>query len=109
MKKILLFLTIFGISSIGYAGQNKFTYDTYETPSGAKTKVLIQENNRGESFIIACNNKIIGEQGISGKMMIMVQDHDVVTKVKKLPKNRLEVETKHGWKAIFKGKSVPKC
>ncbi|WP_448976807.1 hypothetical protein [Neisseria sp.] len=109
MKQYLIALTALMTCTTAFAGYNKFTPSTYETPNGKKTKVMAISNNEDMRLVVACNNKTIGDNSVKGKVLLVGQDHDVVTQVIPLSNNRLKAVTQLGWESVFKAKSLPKC
>ena len=72
------------LSTNALAGVNKFTISKFETPNGSTTKVLSNTNKNALKLVVACNNKLIGDNMIKGKILVVGQDYDVVTSVKSL-------------------------
>ena len=91
------------------AGVNKFTVSKFETPNGSTTKVLSNTNKNALKLVVACNNKLIGDDMTKGKMLVVGQDYDVVTSVKSLGNNRIRVKTESGWNEVFQAQTIPRC
>ena len=101
-------LSIF-LSTNALAGVNKFTVSKFETPNGSTTKVLSNTNKNALKLVVACNNKLIGDDMIKGKILVVGQDYDVVTSVKSLGNNRIRVITENGWSEVFQAQTIPRC
>ncbi len=101
-------LSIF-LSTNTLAGVNKFTVSKFETPNGSTTKVLSNTNKNALKLVVACNNKLIGDDMIKGKILVVGQDYDVVTSVKSLGNNRIRVITENGWNEVFQAQTIPRC
>ena len=101
-------LSIF-LSTNALAGVNKFTISKFETPNGSQTKVLSNTNKNAIKLVVACNNKLIGDDMTKGKMLVVGQDYDVVTSVKSLGNNRIRVVTENGWNEVFQAQAIPYC
>ena len=101
-------LSIF-LSTNTLAGVNKFTVSKFETPNGSTTKVLSNTNKNAFKLVVACNNKLIGDDMTKGKMLVVGQDYDVVTNVKSLGNNRIRVITENGWSEVFQAQTIPRC
>ena len=97
------------LSTNALAGVNKFTISKFETPNGSTTKVLSNTNKNALKLVVACNNKLIGDDMIKGKILVVGQDYDVVTSVKSLGNNRIRVITKNGWNEVFQAQTIPRC
>lgn len=101
-------LSIF-LSTNVLAGVNKFTVSKFETPNGSTTKVLSNTNKNALKLVVACNNKLIGDDMTKDKMLLVGQDYDVVTSVKSLGNNRIRVITENGWNEVFQAQTIPRC
>ena len=97
------------LSTNALAGVNKFTVSKFETPNGSTTKVLSNTNKNALKLVVACNNKLIGDDMTKGKMLVVGQDYDVVTSVKSLGNNRIRVITENGWNEVFQAQTIPRC
>ena len=97
------------LSTNALAGVNKFTISKFETPNGSTTKVLSNTNKNALKLVVACNNKLIGDDMIKGKILVVGQDYDVVTSVKSLGNNRIRVITENGWSEVFQAQTIPRC
>ena len=97
------------LSGNTFAGQNKFTVSKFETPNGSTTKVLSNTNKNAVKLIVACNNKVIGDDMTKGKMLLVAQDYDVVTSIKSIGNNRIRVVTENGWNEVFQAQAIPYC
>ena len=97
------------LSTNALAGVNKFTISKFETPNGSTTKVLSNTNKNALKLVVACNNKLIGDDMTKGKMLVVGQDYDVVTSVKSLGNNRIRVITENGWNEVFQAQTIPRC
>ena len=87
----------------------RFKPSTFETPDGKEAKVLINHNQEEDlQLIIACNNRVIGDKYSQGKILLVGQDWDVVTKTV-IQNNKIYVTTKGGWNSEFIGSSIPVC
>ncbi|WP_274571712.1 hypothetical protein [Neisseria leonii] len=110
MKKSLIALATLAVCATAFAGNNRFTASTFETPSGKRTKVMSNTNSDGYRLVVACANKTIGNDfSGKGKILLVAQDWDVVTHITALGGNRIQVATRNGWDSVFKAASIPKC
>lgn len=107
-KHLSLLVIAILLSANAFAGKNKFTVNKYETPNGSQAKVLENSNSNQIKLVIACNNKVIGDDFSNGKMMLVGQDHDVVVSTK-IVNSRIHALTENGWEEKFVGSSIPKC
>ena len=105
---MLLAMAVLGSAQV-FAGTNKFTSSQYETPDGRSAKVLSNTNQNDVRWVVACNNKTIGEEGLQGRMLLVAQDHDVIIATKALGNNRIRVTTQNGWSEVFRAHAIPRC